>query len=391
MIITFTTDDEGTNDTTNSDTTDNKASTDTVEVKDNSGAKVDQSQDHVFSSPSVRHRARELDVDISEVTGSDLNGRIVKQDVLSAAGETTSEASSEPVQNNNGERSSQQGRGELIDSIESSEDSPSKREKTLATPATRALAEELGVDIDEVPAPETRKGKPYVTEEAVQSYADQDDADSTDLSGTEDGSNSKVIESDSADRREPYRGVRRTIGKQMEQSKFTAPHVTHHDEVDVTDLVETRKKLREKANDQDIKLTYLPFVVKAVVAGLQNYPIVNAQLDEEAEEIVIKNDYNIGVATDTEAGLLVPVIQQADQKDLLQIASETNELVEKARSRELSRNEMQGGTFTITNIGAIGGEYATPIINHSESAILALGAIKEKPCAWWMGKFNPAT
>jgi pyruvate dehydrogenase E2 component (dihydrolipoamide acetyltransferase) len=123
----------------------------------------------------------------------------------------------------------------------------------------------------------------------------------------------------------------------------------------------------------------MPFVIKAVVAGLKEFPILNSQLDEENDEIVLRGEYNIGVATATDAGLMVPVVRNADRKGILEIADEMNELVEKARDRSITPEEMQGGTFSITNFGAIGGEYATPIINYPETAILGLGAIKDRP------------
>lgn len=245
------------------------------------------------------------------------------------------------------------------------------RERTLAAPATRKLAADSGIDIDAVPTDEERDGEAFVTPAAVESYAEAQqaaqEADREALAGSRD------------EERIPYRGVRRTIGQQMAASKYTAPHVTHHDEVDVTALVEARTDLKELADERGISLSYMPFVMKACVAALREFPMVNAMLDEEAEEIVQKKYYNIGVATATDAGLMVPVVEDADRKNMLQLASEMNELVEKARERTISREEMQGGTFTITNVGAIGGEYATPIVNHPEVAILALGAIKEKP------------
>jgi pyruvate dehydrogenase E2 component (dihydrolipoamide acetyltransferase) len=165
----------------------------------------------------------------------------------------------------------------------------------------------------------------------------------------------------------------------MAQSAYTAPHVTHHDRVDVTALVEARTELKPRAEERGISLSYLPFVMKAVVAALREFPILNSQLDEESEEIVKKGYYNLGVATATDAGLMVPVVDSVDGKSLLQLASETNELVEKARDRSISREEMRGGTFTITNFGAIGGEYATPIINYPETAILGLGSLEQRP------------
>jgi pyruvate dehydrogenase E2 component (dihydrolipoamide acetyltransferase) len=164
----------------------------------------------------------------------------------------------------------------------------------------------------------------------------------------------------------------------MERSKYTAPHITHHDTVEVTNLVETRERLKERAEDRGIRLTYMPLVMKAVTAALKDFPMVNASLDEENEEIVEKHYYNLGVATATDAGLMVPVVDDVDGKGLLQIASEMNEKVQKARDRSIAREEMQGGTFTITNVGGIGGEYATPIINYPEAGILALGAIEER-------------
>jgi pyruvate dehydrogenase E2 component (dihydrolipoamide acetyltransferase) len=177
----------------------------------------------------------------------------------------------------------------------------------------------------------------------------------------------------------PYRGVRRTIGEQMATSKYTAPHVTHHDTAEIDQLVEARRDLKETAEEKGTKLTYMAFVLKAVVAGLKEYPVLNSELDEEEGVIRLKNYYNIGIAVATDAGLMVPVVENVDGKGLLQLADEINELATKARERSISPQEMQGGTFTITNFGAFGGEYATPIINYPETAILGLGAIDQRP------------
>jgi pyruvate dehydrogenase E2 component (dihydrolipoamide acetyltransferase) len=250
-------------------------------------------------------------------------------------------------------------------------ESAADRDRTLAAPATRKMADDAGIDINSVPTDEERDGEAFVTPAAVESYAEAQQA-------AQDADRAAVAES-GEEERIPYRGVRRTIGQQMARSKYTAPHVTHHDEVDVTGLVEARADLKAVADERGISLSYMPFVMKACVAALREFPMVNAMLDEDNEEIVQRKYYNIGVATATDAGLMVPVVENADGKNMLQLASEMNELVEKARERSISRDEMQGGTFTITNVGAIGGEYATPIVNHPEVAILALGAIKEKP------------
>lgn len=158
----------------------------------------------------------------------------------------------------------------------------------------------------------------------------------------------------------------------MVESKESAPHVTHHDEVDVTELVEAREALKPRAEERGIRLTYMPFIMKAVVAALKDFPEMNAVLDDEHQEIVYRDYYNIGVATATDAGLMVPVLENADEKGLLQLSSEMNELVQKARERTISPGELQGSTFTITNVGGIGGEYATPILNYPESAFWRL-------------------
>ncbi|MUV90081.1 2-oxo acid dehydrogenase subunit E2, partial [Halapricum sp. CBA1109] len=174
-------------------------------------------------------------------------------------------------------------------------------------------------------------------------------------------------------------GVRKTIGEAMARSKRTAPHATHHDRVDATGLVETRERLRPLAEERDVNLTYLPIVMKAVVAALQDHPVLNTSLDEEHEEILYKQYYNVGVATATEAGLMVPVVESVDEKGLLEIAREVSELVAAARDRSIAREAMQGGTFTVTNFGAVGGEYATPILNPPETAILGLGELAQRP------------
>ena len=163
----------------------------------------------------------------------------------------------------------------------------------------------------------------------------------------------------------------------MAHSKYTAPHVSHHDEFDATSLVELREELA--AAVEGVKLTYLPFVVKAITTALAEYPYLNASLDEEREEIVLHDEYNIGIAVSTDAGVMIPVVNDADQKSLKRLATEISDLADRARAREIKPAEMQGGTFTITNIGVIGGEFSSPIINHPEAAIFAMGPIKKRP------------
>ncbi|WP_042356396.1 dihydrolipoamide acetyltransferase family protein [Bacillus rubiinfantis] len=179
--------------------------------------------------------------------------------------------------------------------------------------------------------------------------------------------------------REKLSGIRKAIAKAMVNSKHTAPHVTLMDEVDVTKLVAHRKKFKEVAAQKGIKLTFLPYVVKALTSALREYPVLNTSIDDEAGEIVHKHYYNIGIAADTERGLLVPVVKDADRKSVFTISQEINELADKARSGKLAADEMKGGSCTISNIGSAGGQWFTPVINHPEVAILGIGRIAEKP------------
>lgn len=179
--------------------------------------------------------------------------------------------------------------------------------------------------------------------------------------------------------REKMSGIRKAIAKAMVNSKHTAPHVTLMDEVDVTELVAHRKKFKGIAADKGIKLTYLPYVVKALTSALREFPALNTSLDDATDEIVHKHYYNIGIAADTDKGLLVPVVKDADRKSIFTISSEINELALKARDGKLSPDEMKGASCTITNIGSAGGQWFTPVINHPEVAILGIGRIAEKP------------
>lgn len=179
--------------------------------------------------------------------------------------------------------------------------------------------------------------------------------------------------------REKMTTVRKAIANAMVNSKHKAPHVVLHDEIDVTELVAHRTKFKTIAQEQDIKLTYLPYVVKALVSALKKYPILNSYIDEETEEVVTKHYYNIGIAADTEKGLLVPVVKNADRKSLFDISKDITELAQKANDFRLSPDEMSGASSTISNIGSAGGQWFTPIINYPEAAILGIGRIADKP------------
>ncbi len=177
-----------------------------------------------------------------------------------------------------------------------------------------------------------------------------------------------------------YDGVRKAIGDHMVKSVSSIPHVTHTDFADVTSLVELRNKEKVDAKDKGIHLTYLPYIIEAVIESLKEFPYLNASLDEVNNEIILKKYYNIAIAVDTEAGLMAPVIKGADAKDRLQIAKEISELAEKARNRSINKMDLKGSSFTITNIGSRGsGVFFSPIINYPEAGILGVGVIKDMP------------
>ncbi len=246
----------------------------------------------------------------------------------------------------------------------------------LATPAVRRLARDLGIDLSKVRG---TGADGRITEEDVRKFAQQSGAKKIEEKLPQVQARiEKKYDVFGYIERIPLKGVRKSIAKHMVESIFTAPHVTHMDEVDVTRLHNHREREKRIAEAKGIKLTYMPFIIKACIAALKKHPSFNAAFDDEHEEIILKKYYNIGIAVDTENGLMVPVIKGADQKNIFSLAREIVELAERARSRELDLADFKGGTFTITNIGSLGGIFATPIINHPEVAILAVGRIVDR-------------
>ncbi|MBC1520654.1 dihydrolipoyllysine-residue acetyltransferase [Listeria aquatica] len=178
--------------------------------------------------------------------------------------------------------------------------------------------------------------------------------------------------------REKLTPTRRAIAKAMTNSKHTAPHVTLMDEIEVSALMAHRKRFKEVALEKGIKLTFLPYIVKALVATLKEFPVLNTTMDDATEELIYKHYYNIGIAADTDHGLYVPVVKHADMKSVFAISDEINELAGKARDGKLTADEMKHGSATISNIGSAGGQWFTPVINYPEVAILGVGRIAEK-------------
>jgi pyruvate dehydrogenase E2 component (dihydrolipoamide acetyltransferase) len=178
--------------------------------------------------------------------------------------------------------------------------------------------------------------------------------------------------------KKPLSPLRKVISRRMSENWNTIPHVTQFDEADVSTVLALRQKYLAAYEKQGVKLTMTPFILKAVVATLKKHPVFNSSLDEAAEEIVLKEYYHIGIAVDTEAGLIVPVLRDADKKNLLTLSKDLEELAKKARERKVSADELKGGTFTISNQGGIGGGHFTPIVNKPEVAILGLGRSAKK-------------
>lgn len=256
--------------------------------------------------------------------------------------------------------------------------------RVIAMPSVRKLAREKGVNIKAVTG--TGKNGRVIKDDILayleggqtaQAPAAEAQAAST---STEKAAPQPIAapEGEFPETREKIPAMRKAIAKAMVNSKHTAPHVTLMDEIEVSALWDHRKKFKEVAAEQGIKLTFLPYVVKALVSALKAYPALNTSLDDATEEVVHKHYYNIGIAADTERGLLVPVVKNADRKSIFAISNEINELAVKARDGKLSPSEMKGASCTISNIGSAGGQWFTPVINHPEVAILGIGRIAQK-------------
>jgi pyruvate dehydrogenase E2 component (dihydrolipoamide acetyltransferase) len=298
-------------------------------------------QTDVLAAPMVRKLAKDAGVDITLVAGSGPGGRILEADVrgYKAGGA----AVGAPVN---------------------------------ATPAVRALAASLHVSLAGLKG--TGPGG-RVVEADVRAAAPAGAAKAA--AAGEPLSFTPACAPSSGDERVPFVGIRRKIAERMQFSKRTVAHVTHMDECDMTALLALRDELKPEAAKRGAKLTFLPFVIKALTKTLAEFPSFNASLAEEAGEIVIKRYYNVGIAVAAAQGLVVPNIKGADGLDLFGLAAQVAALAEKVRTNSIDVASLQGGTITITNIGPVGGLFATPIVNHPEVAILGLMKLQKRPVA----------
>lgn len=257
--------------------------------------------------------------------------------------------------------------------------------RALATPFVRQMAREMKIDIEKVkgsgPAGRITESdlKQFKENDSItrEDAKQQDDKTGQEMAPMKDAVLANGLENE-REERIPLKGIRKKIAEHMVKSVSTIPHVTHVDELEMDRLKEFKSQLKEYSDDKDIKLTFLPFFVKAIVIALKEFKTLNASIDERTNEIILKNYYHIGIATNTKEGLIVPVIKHADQKTIFQLADEIRQLATQAREGKLSINQITGSTFTISNVGPIGGMHATPIINYPEAAILALHKMEHR-------------
>jgi len=241
--------------------------------------------------------------------------------------------------------------------------------KVLATPVARALAKELGIDINKVTGtgPRGRATKTDIQNFHLKNIPYDKPVFQTQTTQVE------------AFTYEPLSQIRKTIAKNMINSKLNAAHMTVFEEVEISDLVWIREKYKKAYAERNVKLTYLSFILKATVNALKTHRQLNSQMDMENNRMIYKNFYNIGIAVDTNEGLVVPVIKNADKLSIFQIAQKIAELSEKAKERRLTLEEMRDGTFTLTNYGSIGGIFGVPVINYPQAGILGIGRILKIP------------
>jgi pyruvate dehydrogenase E2 component (dihydrolipoamide acetyltransferase) len=254
--------------------------------------------------------------------------------------------------------------------------------KVLATPLTRRMAREHGLNLAEIAGsgPQGRVTKADVVA-ALEGKASDNVVAEAPAKARPSAPPPAPLASARGDERVPLRGLRKKIAEKMVKSKFTMPHFAFVEEVDGTDLVALRKRLNKQlqASGDETKLTYLPFIVKAVIAALKKFPNLNSNFDEAAQELVVRGEYNIGIAAQTPDGLTVAVVRNADRLTVRDLAREIARLGTAARERKLKMEELTGGTFTITSLGQSGGLFATPIINHPEVGILGVHRLRKRP------------
>jgi len=262
----------------------------------------------------------------------------------------------------------------IVKPVEIKQETSSSTDKTFASPGVRRLSRELEIDLSSVRAT-GEKGR--ITKEDLHGYIKQKMVQGGSVASTSfpkiDFSQWGVVENT------PLTKIQKITGERLQQAWQTIPHVTQFDEADISILNSKRIELKKEGLKKNIKVTFLPFIIKAVVKALKEFPRFNSSLDHLGENLVQKNYYNIGIAVDTPTGLVVPVIKDADNKSVLGLSEELMDISERARTKKLKPEELKGGSFTVSSLGGIGGTNFTPIINPPEVAIMGISKSSWKP------------
>jgi 2-oxoisovalerate dehydrogenase E2 component (dihydrolipoyl transacylase) len=248
----------------------------------------------------------------------------------------------------------------------------SSNAKALASPAVRRMAREMDVDLTTV-AGSGEKGR--VLKADLNNTNNQPQTTAQHLF-VEDGTNGGIK---GGTRVEPIKGIKAAMAKHMSHSVFTVPHFSVSEEIQMCNLIGARAQLKESFSEQGVKLSFMPFFIKALSLALQQFPIINSQVNADCTEITYFDDHNIGIAVDSKVGLVVPNIKRVQDLSLFEVAQQVNDIIELARSGRLTNKELKGGTISISNIGVLGGTVSTPVINAPESAIVALGKMQRLP------------
>jgi pyruvate dehydrogenase E2 component (dihydrolipoamide acetyltransferase) len=252
--------------------------------------------------------------------------------------------------------------------------SESSKGRALATPALRKMAQDMGIDINAVNG--TGPGG-RITKEDIVNF--QSAGANRQTSTPAAPPKFAVVGGSERVEEIPFRGLRKKVAEKMTESKTHAVHYTYVDEIDVSQLVNLRNSLKDEASAKKAKLTYLPFIIKALVEGLKKYPLLNSSLDEQNGKILVRHYYHMGIGVATPDGLTVVVVKNADQKSLFDLANEVERLSEAARQNKVALEDLKGSTFTITSLGTMGGMFATPVINYPEVAIVGIHKIEQRP------------
>ncbi|MCK5673139.1 MAG: 2-oxo acid dehydrogenase subunit E2, partial [Spirochaetales bacterium] len=252
--------------------------------------------------------------------------------------------------------------------VENSQETFTPLKKTLATPVARAMAKDLGIDINQIHG--TGPANRIMKSDIQRTYNSRYEKSKNSIA---------EIDQENPVEYETLSQIRKTIAKNMIKSKQNAAHMSAFEEVEVSNLINIRNQYKEQFAAEELRLSYLPFILKAVALSLKNHKSLNSEMDLENNRMVYKNFINIGIAVDTEDGLVVPVLKNTDKLSIKDITNKIQIFSNKARERKLSLDDMKDGTFTITNYGSIGGLFAVPIINYPQAGILGIGRIHQKP------------